>query len=536
MGLLRRFTDGLGLTTPGEQISLKDVPVLLRPMAAPLLATGLMESDAPAKPTTAVQDLEAIKVTAPKARPGVMGLYDRYVAPQVETLEKVVTAVVKPVVTPVINHAEDRQAGLPTRINMMSMGNPVMLGLDVLGAGPSVRAGLADMVGGTAEGIAALLDMGRGKHGDQGWSGATGQFFEEQRRAIAKYTGDGDYGIYNAATWQHGGKEGGLTSIFVRNADGKVQMLAPDQAEYWQHMGPYTLPLAVSMFTGGGEIKGLQLVFKGASTAELGGAAYMIGQPLTNGIVLAPEAMDKLAALPDNPALLADQGRMRDFVNRLYGDYTGNQGSFAGQTYIPSVQDTESPYTALRHLSMGSLPSYKRDTPFDSFADKPLTPEMVVGLRDHIAANPSFQASMHGLALRTMTGDTLSAEEMTVLRFGLNVMRNENLSLDPGQLTAADRAATLQAVRMGYGENVAQGKAIAQAVATNTDEMAASDAAGEAFKQNNGAGVTDAEIVAEITRDQQAAAIQAQQQAEAEAAEQAARIQAQSRMMAIPTM
>lgn len=118
-------------------------------------------------------------------------------------------------------------------------------GLDAMGANPVLR----DVVVTVIEAPASVTR-------DRGLAAPTAQFLEDMRRLGARWTGDGQTAIYSGAGWSYQGKEGGLTSMFLRQADGRTMLLNPGQAEYWQHAVPYLTPMAVSMLYGGGEVRG----------------------------------------------------------------------------------------------------------------------------------------------------------------------------------------------------------------------------------------------------------------------------------------
>lgn len=462
-----------------DRINLSDVPPPLRPLA--VMADTLLDqaglpniitaepparkpkpaASAPARPETVIKPATPARVAAPS-----IGGFIREQA---------------------TGFVQDRIAGKPLPINITSILTPGMMALDQAGLGRPLRHGAADLVNGTVETILEGRDFIFGARRDQGWAGPTAQWLEERRRDIARLTGDGNYALYNGAGWSYQGKEGGLTSIFVRQADGSSVMLSPGQAEYWKHMGPYAIPTVFSMFYGGGEVKGVAAAFRMAGSAEMAGGVAVIGGEIGQAIILKPAAYRTLSNLVNDPSLFNDPDAIRGIMDDVFGEYGRNKGSLAGPIYVPTLRDHDDPYQRLYSLSAGSVLGFKRALPTDSF-DKPAEAIEVRDFSRMVASSNTYMYGFHGLAAKMADGKTLTNAEYSALRLSLNIFQPENqLSLDPSRLTAADKAETEELVQQYYAfitnnkavqeQSFAQGKTDEQALA---DIIAAMDNANAA--------------------------------------------------------
>ncbi len=434
-----------------DTISLRDIPVPLLGLAvaaAPLInQTGLLTitADPPAK-THHTRPSSSVAVKPPSPPPE------------------------KSILTRAQDFVADRVAGKPLPVNIASLSSPIMPLLDTIGVGAPLRHGTFDLLAGSVETILEGADWVRGSRRDQGWAGPTAQWLEEKRRDVARVTGDGDYAIYNGAGWSSQGKEGGLTSIFVRQVDGQSEMLRPGQAEYWKHMGPYAIPMVASMFYGGGEVKGVAAAFKTVSGLEMAGTAAVLGGEINQVITLKPEAYRTLSRLTHDPSLLNDPRAMTEIMNDIFGEYARKEGSMAGPIYIPSLQNGDDPYKMLQNLASGNVPAYKRDLPTDAF-DKPAAPMGVRDLVQNIESNNSYMYGFHGLAAKMADGNALTNAEYSTLRLSLNILRPENqLSLNPAALTETDKAQTRDLVNQYYATNAHQNLVGDQAVAKQKSE------------------------------------------------------------------
>ncbi len=518
------FLDRIKAAIP-DSISLRDIPAPLRPLAvvaAPLInRTGLttITANSPAHKPASSPPSVAVKPIPKVPEPSIGGFIKETILPaigrNVALPIALATAPAQPVLAEARDFVQDRAAGKPLSINVTSIGNPIMMAADAVGIGKPLRHGTADLVNGTVETILEGVDWLAGERRDQGMAGPTAQWLEERRRDMARLTGDGDYAIYNGAGWSHQGKEGGLTSIFVRQADGNSVMLRPGQAEYWQHMLPYAAPTILSMFYGGGEAKGAAGAFKAASTMEMAGGIAVIGSEFNQVITLKPEAYRTLSNLVRDPSLLNDPDAMRDIMNDVFGEYGRKEGSMAGPVYIPSLRDGTDPYRMLQQLSLGSVQAHQRATPFESFDGKPLSQHIIADLRDNLLQDPTFTLAIDKLAMRSLAGEDLQPSELAVLRFGLNIRHEQSFSLDPNHLEAGAQAETNQALRMAYGENIAQAQAEKRARdegGTDDDVMLAVDHAAEKFQASGGKSVPDAVIVQELKVHTAAEAVRIEQE------------------------
>lgn len=316
-----------------------------------------------------------------------------------------------------------------------------------------------------------------------------GDNFEQWwRDKVTKNIGLGQYEFRMGAGWElpkgvkyngvldpskEGKKITGLDAVFVRDRAGNVEVLDRKDPRYSELVLPYIVTQVASPAVAGKAVAALKLI-AGASQAvevasrvssaagkagSVGNTSAMLGfagTHMSNGLILKPAALNHIAHILDNPQELSPD-KLRDRLNTIFQQYSYVNGPLSEQYYVPPLSPLDNSLKRLEELSRDKASGcYEFKNPFERLTDltnkSPHYRESIrlEGVRDAVKDNIDFQKSFYFLAAKAMKGP-LTNEELLGLRFGINVMYNDKLSLtnDRGkaEFTPQQRDETVLAVR-----------------------------------------------------------------------------------------
>lgn len=192
----------------------------------------------------------------------------------------------------------------------------------------------------------------------------------------------------------------------------------------------------------------------GNTVGGVGAAGGQFGQSL----YFSPKAIETLAGnivdvLTDPKAITAQLAR--DKLNAGLFDKTFKEGSNAGQYYIPSLRDNESPWKRMGQALGGNISLYeKRNNPWEKW---PLSPRQVEvpELKEALNADKRLQYAINTTMAKHVSGKPMTDQEIFVLRVGYKLGAEGVEPLEPAGknstetklvYTAAERAETLTLV------------------------------------------------------------------------------------------
>jgi hypothetical protein len=185
------------------------------------------------------------------------------------------------------------------------------------------------------------------------------------------------------------------------------------------------------------------------------GGATILGS-FAQGLVISPDAIEKLAdglsnTLNASTKNLGDS--IRSNLNNAFHSYSYKEGPMADkQTYIPSLNQNEQPWTRLYEALQGVVTAYQKpDHPWQPWAEKRIdAPEVKGVLRNHPGINHAFYSAVD----KFMSGKTLTDQDIFTIRVGfatgpegflvdMNPI-GQNTSIANLKYTDAERAETTQ--------------------------------------------------------------------------------------------
>jgi hypothetical protein len=237
-----------------------------------------------------------------------------------------------------------------------------------------------------------------------------------------------------------------MDAVFYRNEKGQVEILDARDTRYTNLVAPYiaaqimiptyaakAVGAAIAAVATTGKVagiaaQGINVAGKVAGPAHtIGGVGFGVSTGYSN-LVLKPEAIDRLAHLYDDPKKMTPE-LLRAELNKAFEQYSLLNGPLSEQYYVPPIKPNESPLSRLQELSKGFMKDiFVSAHPFDRItnlgADSPHRPKESIRLNDvrkEISENLDFQRGFLKLALRTLSGDKLSDQEITLLKFGTGI-------------------------------------------------------------------------------------------------------------------
>ncbi len=234
-------------------------------------------------------------------------------------------------------------------------------------------------------------------------------------------------------------------AVFVKNKTGKVEVMTHDDPRYVDIALPYIVAAVASPMAGGKAVailKGLEnlpKVVKGAEVAEklttrgmLAAQAADIGLAVHESFILEPAAISKIAHLMDDPSKM-NPSVLRKELNTIFEQYSFRNGPNAEQYFMPQIKPNEDPIKRLEELSQGSFSNlYERKNPFDR--NPTLRKDVdVTQNREKVVENLYFQKGFFELAHKSMSGQSLSDQEMVLLSFGANILTGSAFPVAPAK-------------------------------------------------------------------------------------------------------
>lgn len=326
--------------------------------------------------------------------------------------------------------------------------------------GGSLNESVRDTVRDLKEGIAALwVTMGTDKKFLHEYNLRSGRFEESWRENISKKIGYENFGFQMASGWElpkgvpfngkidhekEGKKIDGLTSVFMRGKDGKIEVLDYHDPRYADLVVPYLITQLIVPSMAGKAFGALSLVAKGTKAAEVvatssnvagktwafadnASGLYLAGSQVSSNFMLKPDAIRRLGRLMDDPQNM-NLNKLRDELNIAFQEYSyGEVGKKAGplseQYKVAPILPTESPLVRFNDLGRGSIHGiYKRETPFENFEQKHFKEdENLTEVRNAVREDRYFQRGYLRLAMKALSGAKLSDSENTLLTVGTRI-------------------------------------------------------------------------------------------------------------------
>lgn len=310
------------------------------------------------------------------------------------------------------------------------------------------------------EGIAALWDtIGSERKFLHEYNLRSGRFEESWRENVSKKIGYEKFGFSMASGWElpkgtlfngklapekEGKKIEGLTAVFLRGKEGKIEVLDHHDPRYADLVVPYLITQLIVPSMAGKAFGALSLISKGTKAAEIVKTAadtagktwavadnvsglYLASTQVSSNFMLKPDAIRRLGRLMESPQNM-DTNKLRDELNiafqeHSYGELGQRAGPLSGQYKVPPIPLTSSPFTRLDDLARGSIHGiYKRSTPFENFGKEHFKEdENLTEVRNAVREDRYFQRGYFRLATKALSGAKLTEQENTLLSFGTRV-------------------------------------------------------------------------------------------------------------------
>ena len=317
-----------------------------------------------------------------------------------------------------------------------------------------------DIVRDLKEGVAALwVTTGTDRKFLHEYNLRSGRFEEAWRDNVSKTIGLEKFGFQMASGWElpkgvpyngkldpekEGKKIDGLTAVFLRGKNGKIEVLDYSDPRYEDVVVPYLVTQLIVPSVAGKAFGALSLISKGTKAAEMVKTAsnvagkvwsaadnasglYLAGTQISSSFMLKPEAINRLARLMENPKNMT-MDKLRSEINTAfeehsYGELGRKAGPLSGQYLVKPIQPDESPLARMNDLARGSLHNiYKRENPFEDFGKKHFkADENLTEVRNAIREDMYFQRGYLRLATKALNGEKMSEQENTLLTFGTRV-------------------------------------------------------------------------------------------------------------------
>lgn len=310
------------------------------------------------------------------------------------------------------------------------------------------------------EGIAALWDtIGTDRKFLHEYNLRSGRFEESWRENVSKKIGYEKFGFSMASGWElpkgvpfngkpapekEGKKIEGLTAVFLRGKEGKIEVLDHHDSRYADLVVPYLITQLIVPSMAGKAFGALSLISKGTKAAEIVKTAadtagktwavadnmsglYLAGTQISSNFMLKPDAIRRLGRLMENPQDM-NLDKLRDELNiafqeHSYGELGQKAGPLSGQYKVSPIPPTASPLPRFDDLARGSLHGiYKRSTPFENFGKEHFKEdENLTEVRNAIREDRYFQRGYLRLATKALSGAKLSDSENILLSYGTRI-------------------------------------------------------------------------------------------------------------------
>lgn len=346
--------------------------------------------------------------------------------------------------------------------------------------GPQVRGSVRDAVAQTVESAIGLFNSEQGE--------VAGDKFRTAWNRVAHHV-DGLYDFRMAKGWKmpegvaYNGKlpsEAGYKgpkvgnpidsffSLFLRNKDGRIEVIDKNDARFAQIMGPYAVTqVGIAATVGAKGLTSIRSAFTAAegslartqtvaslslASADAWGGGKMLAQTLGRTLILEPDAVKRFANIFQNPEKLTlDQ--IRDDLNLVLHQFSKKTGENTAQYYIPPVTKAADVLQLLDQASKGQVRGFERRDPFAEIPKSAEKQDITISNIREVMESPDFKRNFYKLAASALTGKPLNPAEHMALRFGLNVIYSQKdftlagSGVTQAQYTEADYRQTMKLLR-----------------------------------------------------------------------------------------
>lgn len=332
--------------------------------------------------------------------------------------------------------------------------------------GGSLNESVRDTIRDLKEGVAALWDtMGTDRKFLHEYNLRSGRFEESWRENVSQKIGFENFGFRMASGWElpkgvpfngklapekEGKKIDGLTAVFLRGKDGKLEVLDYKDPRYEDLVVPYLITQLIVPSMAGKAFGALSFISKGTkaaaavkTTADVAGKTwaavdnasglYLAGTQVSSSFMIKPDAIRRLGRLMEKPQEM-NLDKIREELNAAFQEFsyakvnpkgkgTQEAGPLSEQYYVPPLAATENPLARLNDLARGSLHNiYKRSTPFEKFGQEHFkADENLTEVRNAVREDRYFERGYLRLATKALSGVKLSEQETTLLSYGTRI-------------------------------------------------------------------------------------------------------------------
>jgi hypothetical protein len=338
--------------------------------------------------------------------------------------------------------------------------------------GPSINEGMRDFVRDVpwaltwlaADGAGGRLGWGHGS-GDRQTATKVAHSIEEWwDSTITENKGYGKFEFRMGVGWKlppgtlYNGKAPALdqvgkpietfSAIFLKNKNGKVEVLDHSDPRYADIVGPYVATqVATALISGsaGGVLKtpsGATLLSRSVgatgkivSGAEAASSIGYLANAAYSELSLKPESIQKMVQMLAHPETITLKS-LREGMNTVFSEYSHPAGPMTEQYYIPSLGEKDNPLPRFHQVLMGRVRgAYEFPHPFAKAQARDVI--RLGDAQEKILTAPEFVEAYYKTAEKALSGKVLSGADMVVLRAGLSYnQRYSGDLLDPRQMQA----------------------------------------------------------------------------------------------------